>query len=84
MCFVINDVVYVPRDFTDIADVAQRLDVAEKFVSEAQSLIVAGNNAGRVLRKLQAARNVLTGRVEDPPQAAPEIAQAPVSADVMP
>jgi hypothetical protein len=70
----VNGVLYVPLD----ESWAQRCDVAEKFIAEAQALIHAGNNAGRVLRKLQAARNVLTGRVADPEQALAAIANEPV------
>jgi hypothetical protein len=44
---------------------AQRGEVAERFVAVSQGLILAGRPQDVVLRKLQAARNVLTGRVEE-------------------
>jgi len=57
----------------------QRCEMGEKFVAEAQHLIRQGKNAGAVLRKLQAARNALTGRVQEVEPASAEVAQAPVN-----
>ncbi len=56
----------------------QRAEIAEKFVAEAQSLIRAGKNAAAVNRKLQAARNALTGRVVEPELLDNDMANAPV------
>jgi hypothetical protein len=61
---------------------AQRLEMAEKFAAEAQGLIRAGKNAGAVLRKLQAVRNVCTGRVEEAERAEDAVANAPLAAAV--
>lgn len=67
-----------------ISVLAQRGEVAEKYISEAQGLIRSGKNAGAVLRKLQAARNVLLGHVEDTEQAPPEIAAASIEPENTP
>lgn len=56
----------------------QRCEMGEKFAAEAQQ------NAGAVLRKLQAVRNVLTGRVDEAERAEAAVADAPVLADPVP
>lgn len=63
----------------ELKALGQRVDVGERFVAEAQHLIRQGKNAGAVPRKLQAARNVLLGRVDDVEPTSPEVAQAPVN-----
>jgi hypothetical protein len=57
----------------------QRLEMAEKFAAEAQNLIRAGKNAGAVLRKLQAVRNICTGRELEAERAEDAVANAPVT-----
>jgi hypothetical protein len=82
----INGQVYVLRDAREHAhfrNLEQRHEVAEKYLAEIQQMLRLGKSAASVNRKLQAARNVLLGRVDEPALLDPKIADAPLPEETL-